>query len=296
MPTSSAQSHDRLRAAHREQRGDGVGVVAAHHAERAPGVAAAERGALEQDDAPGAAQAEVVRDRGSEEAAADHDDVCALAHGGGVSRLAAATVRHPPSGRREAMVPSPRDDALSVPSRTVEHARTFVSWPCRADLWGGHLAEAEAEYAAVVEAIARFEPVTVIAQPGTTPRLPADTAHPVDVAEIPIDDSWVRDNGPIFVVDGRGGVAAVRLRVQRLGRQVRAVRRRRAAAGAAGAVARRCALYEAPLVAEGGGLTFDGEGTRDHDRVRPAQPEPQSRASRASASRRCCATTSGSRR
>jgi agmatine deiminase len=108
------------------------------------------------------------------------------------------------------MVPSPRDDSLFVPSRTAEHARTFVSWPCRPELWDAHLAEAEAEYAAVVEAIARFEPVTVIFQPGTQPRVPTDTVHPLRLAEVPIDDSWVRDNGPIFVVDGRGGVAAVR--------------------------------------------------------------------------------------
>src|SRR3979490_2820051 len=67
----------------------------------------------------------------------------------------------------EALVPSPRDDSLFVPSRTAEHARTFVSWPCREELWGGLLDEAEAEYAAVVEAIARHEPVTVIAAPGS---------------------------------------------------------------------------------------------------------------------------------
>jgi agmatine deiminase len=158
------------------------------------------------------------------------------------------------------MVPSPRDDALSVPSRTVEHARTFVSWPCRTDLWGGHLAEAEAEYAAVVEAVARFEPVTVIAQPGTTPRLPADTAYEVDVAEIPIDDSWVRDNGPIFVVDGNGGVAAVGFEFNAWGGKF-------APFGDDARLPTRLArslgmrLYEAPLVAEGGGLTLDGEGT-----------------------------------
>ena len=157
-------------------------------------------------------------------------------------------------------MPSPRDDSLFVPSRTAEHARTFVSWPCRAELWDGHLAEAEAEYAAVVEAIARFEPVTVIARPGTQPRMPADTAHPIDVAEIPIDDSWVRDNGPIFVVDGRGGVAAVSFGFNAWGgkfapfaddaqlppRLARALGMR---------------VYDAPLVAEGGGLAFDGEGT-----------------------------------
>jgi agmatine deiminase len=158
------------------------------------------------------------------------------------------------------MVPSPRDDSLFVPSRTAEHEGTFVSWPCRSELWGGLLAEAEAEYAAAVEAIARFEPVTVIARPGTRLRLPADTTYPVDVREIPIDDSWVRDNGPIFVVDGRGGVAAVQFQFNAWGGKfapfaddARLPRR------LAEAFAMR--VYESPLVAEGGGLTFDGEGT-----------------------------------
>jgi agmatine deiminase len=158
------------------------------------------------------------------------------------------------------MVPSPRDDALSVPSRTVEHARTFISWPCREELWGGLLAEAEAEYAGVVEAIARFEPVTVIAQPGTRPQLPADTAHPVDVRELPIDDSWVRDNGPIFVVDGQGGVAAVQFGFNAWGGKFAPFDEdARLPARLAEALAMR--VYTAPLVAEGGGLTFDGDGT-----------------------------------
>ena len=39
-PDLLAPAHDRVRAAHREQRGDRVGVVAAHHAERAARVAA----------------------------------------------------------------------------------------------------------------------------------------------------------------------------------------------------------------------------------------------------------------
>jgi agmatine deiminase len=158
------------------------------------------------------------------------------------------------------MVPSPRDDSLFVPARTAEHARTFVSWPCREDLWHEHLAAAEDEYAATIAAIAAFEPVTVIASPGVTPRLPEGTRFPVDVAELPIDDSWVRDNGPIFVVDGRGGVAAVRFGFNAWGGKYAPF------ADDAQLPARLAALlgmrvYDAPLVAEGGGLAFDGEGT-----------------------------------
>ena len=157
-------------------------------------------------------------------------------------------------------MPSPRDDSLFVPSRTAEHARTFVSWPCRPELWDSHLAEAEVEYAAVVEAIARFEPVTVIFPPGKQPALPTGTTHPVRGAAVPIDDSWVRDNGPIFVVDGHGGVAAVNFGFNAWGGKFAPF------ADDAELPARLAQLlgmrvYDAPLVAEGGGLAFDGEGT-----------------------------------
>ena len=158
------------------------------------------------------------------------------------------------------MVPSPRDDSLFVPSRTTEHARTFVSWPCRAELWGGFLGEAEEEYAAVVEAIAGFEPVTVIVPPGAVPRLPVGTTYPVDVAELPIDDSWVRDNGPIFVVDGRGGVAAVQFGFNAWGGKYAPFADDALLPARLGQLL-GMRVYEAPLVAEGGGLTFDGEGT-----------------------------------
>ena len=157
-------------------------------------------------------------------------------------------------------MPSPRDDSLFVPSRTAEHARTFVSWPCRPELWDDHLAEAEVEYAAVVAAIARFEPVTVIVPPGTQPAIPGGTAHPIGVAQVPIDDSWVRDNGPIFVVDGRGGVAAVNFGFNAWGGKFAPFDDDAALPGRLAQVL-GMRVYDAPLVAEGGGLAFDGEGT-----------------------------------
>ena len=55
-----------------------------------------------------------------------------------------------------------------MPGRWVEHARTFVSWPCCE--WPaapGHLQDARDEWAEVIRTISRFEPVTVIANPGS---------------------------------------------------------------------------------------------------------------------------------
>jgi len=41
-----------------------------------------------------------------------------------------------------------------------------MGWPCRADLWGDTIARARSDYAAVANAVAAFEPVTMIANAG----------------------------------------------------------------------------------------------------------------------------------
>ena len=45
------------------------------------------------------------------------------------------------------------------------HARCWMAWPCREAPWGGGLDEARRAYAEVAQAIARFEPVTMVARP-----------------------------------------------------------------------------------------------------------------------------------
>ena len=39
----------------------------------------------------------------------------------------------------------------------------------------------------------------------------------MDLRRIPLDDSWIRDNDPIFVRDDEGQVAAGAVRLRRLG-------------------------------------------------------------------------------
>lgn len=99
-----------------------------------------------------------------------------------------------------------------MPAETAPHERTLVCWPERSTLWGPLFAEAEAAYAEVVLAIAQFEPCTVIASPGASAQraatmLDASTPYPIDIVDIPLSDSWARDSGPIYVVDGDRRVA-----------------------------------------------------------------------------------------
>ena len=95
---------------------------------------------------------------------------------------------------------------LSMPAEWVPHELTLVAWPQREDAWRGTTIEAARDtHAEVVAAISQFEPVLLVADPSQAAdarsRVPAEN---VEVLELPIDDSWLRDSGPIILSDGQG--------------------------------------------------------------------------------------------
>lgn len=147
-----------------------------------------------------------------------------------------------------------------MPPETYPHERTLISWPCRRELWGAALDEAKEEYAGVANAVAAFEPVTLIA---STEDDAADarraTGHGVDVIEIPLDDSWVHDNGPIFVTGGTDGRMGVHFDFNAWGAKFERWDRD-VAAGAELAHMFATDVVEAPFVLEGGSICIDGQG------------------------------------
>jgi len=88
---------------------------------------------------------------------------------------------------------------MRMPAEWAPHERTIVCWPAREAMWQERFADAKAEHAAVVNAIAAFEPVTLAVDPSQEAEARAAVRGDVDVAAIPLDDSWARDSGPIFV-------------------------------------------------------------------------------------------------
>ena len=147
-----------------------------------------------------------------------------------------------------------------MPPEWAPHERTIMCWPAREPMWREHFAQAQADYAAVANAIAAFEPVLMAADPRHAAEARRRCGSGVEVVELPLDDSWARDSGPIFVRDGdeRAGVqfgfngwggkfvpfdddAVFATRVlEHLG------------------APRRDATH---LILEGGSITVDGEGT-----------------------------------
>jgi agmatine deiminase len=82
---------------------------------------------------------------------------------------------------------------------------------------------------------------------------------PVCIGEVPLDDSWIRDNGPIFCLDRGGRRAGVHFRFNAWGRKFGRWDRDEDA-GAILAIRYGDEFYQAPLVLEGGSVVVDGKG------------------------------------
>src|SRR3954471_13161491 len=121
-----------------------------------------------------------------------------------------AMLTHAPSVQSGALMPqtlnsTPADDGFSMPAEWAPHAGCWMLWPERPDNWRLGAKPAQQAFATLATAIAASEPVTVgvSAQQFGNARclLPAN----VRVVEMSHDDAWMRDVGPTFVVNDKGG-------------------------------------------------------------------------------------------
>lgn len=148
-----------------------------------------------------------------------------------------------------------------MPAEWAPHERCLMAWPARRELWGPSLERAKDDYAATARAIAGFEPVLMVASPedGADARDRCGSAG-IDVVEEPIDDSWLRDSGPIVVLGDGGRRAAVDFEFNAWGEVFAAYDRDVALTRA---LCERLSLerHPAPFVLEGGSICVDGEGT-----------------------------------
>jgi agmatine deiminase len=150
-----------------------------------------------------------------------------------------------------------------VPAETVRHERTLMAWPTegrRAALWGEHFDEARAVHAEVAQRIAAHEPVTLVAAPEDADEAQRTAGSTVHVVAAAIDDSWLRDSGPIVVVAPDGARHAVHFRFNAWGEKYTPYEHD-ATIGARLARLLGLPVHEAPLVLEGGSIAVDGDGT-----------------------------------
>jgi agmatine deiminase len=146
------------------------------------------------------------------------------------------------------------------PAEWEPHERTLMGWPCRLELWGETIGHACEAFATVANAIAEFEPVTMIANPGNdAARARAACGSNVEIVELPLDDSWLRDCGPIYVHNHTGGRVATHFRFNAWGEKFSGWDRD-AAVGRLVAAVLGDEIRSAPMVLEGGSILGDGAG------------------------------------
>ncbi len=166
------------------------------------------------------------------------------------------------------MTSTPRTAGFSMPPEWVPHERTWMEFPpTNADLGeagSSDLARFRSAWIAVTNAVARFEPVSLICNLGdgdaARSLLDPSINYNVTIYEAPINDAWFRDSGPTFLTHPDGRLGATHWTFNAWGHpeidssdeaQVGAF-----AAGLAGAQ-----LFSSAMVNEGGGFHVDGEGT-----------------------------------
>lgn len=136
-----------------------------------------------------------------------------------------------------------------------------MGWPCRLKLWGETLARARVDYARVANAIAAFEPVTMIANPGgDAAAARAACSAAVEIVELGLDDSWLRDCGPIYAYGDDGRRVAVHFGFNAWGEKF-SPWERDAEVGRLIAEHLGDQVRDAPLILEGGSILTDGAGT-----------------------------------
>jgi agmatine deiminase len=148
-----------------------------------------------------------------------------------------------------------------MPPETAEQDRLWMAFPRPNGTFGDADGEEAVAWAAVANAAVAFEPVTMLVDPvarRTAERL-LDPA--VELVEQPLDDAWLRDSGPTFVLDEDGALGAVDWVFNGWGGHDWAAWERDRLVGAAVGMLAGATVLPSLLVNEGGGIHVDGEGT-----------------------------------
>lgn len=102
----------------------------------------------------------------------------------------------------------PVDQGFYMPAEWHPKGRTFMEFPVREIVWS-NISEARVAYATVANAISEFEPVTMIVKSEKIDKARALCNSSVQLLELEHDDSWMRDNGPTFVINDKHEIAGV---------------------------------------------------------------------------------------
>ena len=158
---------------------------------------------------------------------------------------------------------------LRFPAEWEPQSAVLIAWPHDGTDWAERLADVERTYVSLAAAVTRFQPLLVCV-PDAALRERAATllaaagvpADRVRFHELPYDDTWLRDSGPITLRGADGGFHLLDFEFTAWGGKFEAgeddqLVARLHAAGVFGDAVRE----RVPFALEGGAIETDGQGT-----------------------------------
>lgn len=152
----------------------------------------------------------------------------------------------------------------TMPLESGRHERLWMAFPRDGATLGDDPADAEAArrtWAAVANAAAGFEPVTMVVDPSAVAAAARFLSGDIELVEAPLDDFWMRDIGPTFVIGDDGALGAVDWTFNGWGATGWSTWERDAEIGATVGRVAGAEVLPSMMVNEGGGILADGAGT-----------------------------------
>ncbi len=148
-----------------------------------------------------------------------------------------------------------------VPAEDQPHARTFMQWPNNSKVYRdpAFLRMTQQTIADIANTIVEFEPVVMLAAKADHGPIRKLVSAQVELWDIPTDDLWCRDAGPLFAVHNTEGLAISDLNFNGWGNKQ--VHTHDAKIAMTVAAQMNLLIFDSYLHGEAGGVEQDGFGT-----------------------------------
>lgn len=150
--------------------------------------------------------------------------------------------------------------AWYMPDEGAPHKRTWMAFGANKRVWGAALLpEVQQNLALIARTIAAFEPVSMLVRREDVAIAKKLMGKEIELIICPLDDLWIRDTGPVFVINENGEKAGVDFNFNGWGQK----QDHDLDAKVADVVTKEADVQRilAALVLEGGGIEVDGYGT-----------------------------------
>jgi len=154
----------------------------------------------------------------------------------------------------------PKELGYRMPAEWEKHERTFMEWPVREEIWSDGLEDAKKGYSNVAKVISDFEEIVMIVKPDMVEEAKNMCGSKVKIIPIEHDDSWMRDNGPTFLINDKGEVSGINWKFNAWGEKYKPFDKDNEVAKKVLELY-NVKSFHAPLILEGGSIHVDGEGT-----------------------------------